>query len=124
MENISSQCLYVGNTVQDAIEVTLDGRYRTSFVLDSHNKLLGVISEGDLIRAFKNNIRTNSDVISIMNPNPFFVYSKISKVDFLKLWVTKGIESVPVLDQTGSLLFVQNLRETIVVDLNPDGTLI
>lgn len=103
--------LTVDNTVADAIEVTLLGTYRTSFILSSTGKLIGVVGEGDILNAYRKGVLLTSQVSVIMNKNPVFRDKLLTQDDFVEIWKSTGIESIPIVDSLGRVLEIQNLRD-------------
>ena len=98
-------------TIYESILATLDSKSRTSVVVDSEGKLVGIVSEGDLLRAYLKGFQLNTTIIDVMNPNPFFVNKALDKVELLELWRKTGIETVPVIDEERKLLTIQRLRD-------------
>jgi CBS domain-containing protein len=110
---MNNQIIYGEALLGEAIEIVLEGKFRTCVVVDSDKHIIGVLSEGDIVRAFKSGRLLRTPVSDVMNPNPFTFNSRVSTEELIKTWREKGIECVPVVDQSGLLLDILNLRELI-----------
>lgn len=61
------------DTIRAAVSLMDAASLRTVLVIDEDQKLLGVLTDGDLRRAFLSNVQMDSPVSEIMNKNPFTI---------------------------------------------------
>jgi predicted transcriptional regulator len=97
----------------EAIRQILNSNERTIFVLDNDKKLIGVISEGDVLRAINSGVLTTTHVINFMNPAPFFSYKLLHRNEFIQIYLDKGFQLVPIIDTDGRIIKIQSLREIL-----------
>ena len=101
------------SSIGDSIETILNGKARITFVVDDENRLIGVLSEGDLLRAYLKGFLLNTSISEIMNPNPFSSSFELGKDQIVQLWLSKGIDCVPILDQKGRIKSIQTIKEAL-----------
>ncbi len=99
------------DTINQAIEkISLNG-VRTVFVIDEKkSNLVGVISEGDIIRALVYKKKLESNVSSIMNKS-FLFLKKYDDKDAKKIFIQHQVCAIPVIDKNMKLLKVLTLEE-------------
>ena len=83
-------------------------------------KLLGIVTDGDIRRAYGSNINFNAPISKIMNEN--FIYYCIESEKFSNDSNTKKYNFYPVLDKRKNLLDVVK-REDIILKNNYDITI-
>ena len=83
----------------NALEIINKGGYQIALVIDSGNKLLGVITDSDIRKALINGHDLKSPVIDIMNSNPLVVSPKTSEAEAMNLMLSKHYFHVPVVDE-------------------------
>ena len=117
---MKTQMINLNAHLSEAIEVILEGRYRTCIVVDDQNKVVGVLSEGDILRSYKSGRMLQTVIKSLMNPNPIILYERVTLKELISIWVERGIESIPIVNKLGELESIQNLREDLNVQKNED----
>ena len=88
----------------DLCNKVMAAKYMTIFVLDQCGRMIGVITEGDVIAC-----RNMSSIVitDVMNSNPKFVEIKSSEQDAVKCFDEhKSIRAVPVIDCDGKLVSI------------------
>lgn len=90
--------IYPTSSLNDAIIVIDEGAYQVALVVDSDNKLVGIITDGDVRRAILKGLSLDTCVSSIMTDNPTFVREGVKKDDVVELMRKNSIHHVPVLD--------------------------
>jgi predicted transcriptional regulator len=111
--NLSAYTITLKSQLAEAVKQILNSNERTIFVLDSEKKLIGVISEGDVLRAINNGVLTTTHVINFMNPAPFFSYKLLDEREFIQIYIDKGFQLIPIIDTDGNLIKIQSLREIL-----------
>ncbi len=86
---------------------------RTLFVTDAENRLRGVVTEGDLVRAYENNYLPHAQIADIMNGAPIFAIKVLSTEEVVDLFLKFGVLLIPVIDEDGFLLGCQSIRKTL-----------
>ncbi len=80
------------------------------FVVDTNNKLLGSLTDGDLRRGFLKNLGFDDPILAFVQPNPFYITQGSftqNKIDELK---RKNLKIIPILNENGSVIDILNFR--------------
>jgi len=108
MEKISKFCVNDKNTIKEAISVIQENFSRCVVVLNDDKKVVGVFSEGDILRAILQNIDLYTPLKKVISPS--FLYLKERNMakayEFIKKY---GITLIPVIDDSF------NLKEVITI---------
>lgn len=91
MKNIEIMCGKDSNTIIETLDIINNNGYGTAFILNSNNKFIGLVTDGDIRRAILNGCSLNNSIKSIMNTNPIVVRPDISKSEVLNLMIKKKI---------------------------------
>jgi dTDP-glucose pyrophosphorylase len=83
----------------------------TLFVLNSKNKVVGVLTEGDIRRALLNNFSLEQPVKECMNKNFKYFNQKNYTTKYLKELQEKSLRFIPFLNGNGSLKKVVDLHK-------------
>lgn len=98
-------CLNVGDTVLQAIDRVEASRIQIAFVLDESERLVGVVTNGDIRRYLLDGGQTESSVCSCMNSSFRAARDGAAREELLKL-LDLGFNAIPLLDATGRLVNV------------------
>lgn len=98
MTEIRDYCVSDGQTIKDAINAIQGNLSRCVVVLNDNKKVIGIISEGDVLRALLNDIEIHTPLKKIVNPsfqylqerNMFKAYNLVKKY---------GITLIPIIDE-------------------------
>lgn len=96
--------------IEQAIEIIEFNSSRCVIVVNSAKKVLGILSEGDILRAILKGTSIKSPVKNIMNPSFKFLLEKEDKAKISSLF-KKGITLIPVLNQQNELIEVLNVLD-------------
>lgn len=98
--------------IEQAIEMIDFNSSRCVVVVNSTKKVLGILSEGDILRAILKGTSVKSPVKNIMNPS---FKSLLDKEDKIKMasFFKKGITLIPVINQQNELIEVLNVLDYI-----------
>lgn len=110
MHDVTKVSLLASETIRKALIVLQETSMRLVIVVDQEQRLLGVVSDGDIRRAILNNISLNSPVTEVMNPHPVYVKKGSSKEMIYKLFREKVINRIPVLDEEGRVIEILSLE--------------
>jgi CBS domain-containing protein len=101
-------------TLGDILRVVATGHERTAIVIDLEDRLHGVVSQGDLLKAIWNGASLSDPVDGIINPNPLLIVEGSDEEQTaLKFFVEYGALLIPVVDNYRKLLRIVNVREVI-----------
>lgn len=102
-------------TVGDLLRVIAVGHERTAIVVDDNNRLHGVVSQGDLLKALWNGASILDPANKVINPNPLMIVDGSNEIETaLNLFLEHGALMVPVVDQDRKLLRVINVRDAVM----------
>lgn len=69
--------------------------------------LIGVITDGDIRRAFLSNLTTNSKASEVMTKTPITIKKELSHMDAIELMKLKQIRHIPIVDEKN---FIQGIH--------------
>jgi len=91
------------NTLLEVMNIINDNAMKTCFVVDKHNILKGVVTDGDIRRAILNHNSLDCPVLKILNNE--FIYGKYndSNEDLINK-ISKGVKIIPIVNEHGQLV--------------------
>ncbi len=93
--------------IEQAIELIEMNSSRCVLVVNQSNKAIGIVSEGDILRAILKGVSIKSPVKHIMNPGFKYITSKVDEQ--LVALFKAGITLIPVLNNDHELVDVVEL---------------
>ena len=104
---IKTNCLIV-----EALEVLDKTAKRCLLVVDSKNKLIGTLTDGDIRRAILKGIHFNESIVKVYFRSPTaLTVNKYSKNEALKIMKEASLEFLPIVDKDNYLVDILNLRD-------------
>lgn len=103
--------LSITATVRDAIETIDSSGLLVALVVDEKDKLLGIVTDGDVRRAMLNGTSLDCSVEKIMNTKPYKIGPQDSPDNILKLFQKTHLRHLPVVDGQGHLIGLQLVDE-------------
>jgi len=93
--------------IESAIEMIEMNSSRCVIIVNSTNKIVGMISEGDILRAILKGTSIKSPVANIMNTS----FKYLMKIDDEKIlsYFKKGITLIPILSEQGEVTDVVDM---------------
>lgn len=101
------------NTIRGAMEVISANGREVVVVRDDHNKILGLVTDGDIRRGLLSGLTLESSVTLVMNQDFFSVDAGTDRAAVLDLMKARTFQHVPVLDRDRRLLAIHFLRDLI-----------
>jgi acetoin utilization protein AcuB len=96
--------LTVHHNFNDAANLINDRYFRHCVVVDSHSKIVGVISDRDILRALARNPNSRSKSLDqIMTSNPITVKRTTPIIDAVSKIVSRRINCLPVIEDDGTI---------------------
>ena len=99
--------------IKEAIVAINSGAAQVALVVDPHNKLLGLVTDGDVRRGIINNISLDDEVSSIMTKAPLVLAAGAKKAEILQLMREKFIHHVPLVDGNGCISGIEVLDDLL-----------
>jgi CBS domain-containing protein len=98
----------------ESLSVALDAIYnsneRTVFVISPEYRLEGVISEGDIVRAYRRGQIPSTPARDIMTSVPIYLSDQLDAVELCELFVKTGVLLIPIVNPKGVLVGSQSTR--------------
>jgi dTDP-glucose pyrophosphorylase len=91
-------------SISRAIKALNKNELRVCFVVNSKNKLIGSITDGDIRRALVKKISFNENVKKICNIRPLYLYK--NKTIHIKILKRKDITCIPIVDKKKNIVDV------------------
>lgn len=102
------------DSIQTCISKILDNGLRSLFVVDTTGKLLGSLTEGDLLRALQQSVSTQFSVAANWhNSNCFFVKEGSGHPDPIDVFLRLGHVAYPIVDQKNVVIGIATLRDRL-----------
>jgi D-glycero-alpha-D-manno-heptose-7-phosphate kinase len=98
-------CLSAGEAVLQAIDKLETSRIQIAFVLDDHDRLIGVVTNGDIRRHLLEGGSTEASVCDCMNKSFHAADASTSREELLK-HLDLGFNAIPLIDKQGTLVDV------------------
>ncbi|MBI3335393.1 MAG: aminotransferase class I/II-fold pyridoxal phosphate-dependent enzyme [Candidatus Portnoybacteria bacterium] len=111
------------HTIKEALECLNKSGLRCVLIVDSEQKLLGIVTDGDLRRAMLAKKKLSERVSSIMNKNPISAPAYTPSAQLLDIMVRHDVLQIPLLDREKKVKSLVSLSELKRIPLSsPDIT--
>ncbi len=104
------------STIKHALEIINKEALRVAVVVDEEQKLLGLVSDGDIRRGLLNDLMLTDPVTKVMNSKPITALKNNSKAHLVELMKEKQILSIPLLDEFGVIVGLETLHSALSKD--------
>ena len=102
--------------IQDALKVIDKEGMHAALVVLECNKLIGLVTDGDIRRGLINGIGLDDPVAKVMNTSPTSAEMTLSNEALKTIMQKKKILLLPIVDQNGRLVNVKTLHETLKIE--------
>lgn len=92
------------DSLRDALSIVNEEALRVAMVVDEQERLLGVVTDGDIRRAILADVSLSTAVAAVMNCNPVTSPMNCSRNEVLAEMKTRSILSIPVVAEDGRLV--------------------
>ena len=118
--NYKDVVIGINDSVKHALEV-LDARaLRIALICDESDKLLGVVTDGDIRRGILNGVTLTDTVEQVMHRSPVTITKDVSRRQAAALMQAKNILAIPVVEN-GYLIGLETLQKFKSASLNSSG---
>lgn len=97
-------------TINEVIKTFENNKERVAIVLNDENKVIGVISQGDIISALQKNIDLYSKISQIINTSFFYLNEKDLNAAY-KIFKEKQISLLPIVDNNFKILDLITIKD-------------
>ena len=113
MKNIKNIKLNTNSTIKEALQIIDGGAMQIAVIVDENDKLLGTLTDGDIRRGLLKGLDLDSSIASIIFKTPTIAKISDTKEDILKLALSKKLHQIPIVDDNGRILGIQEIEELI-----------
>ncbi|EKP0313040.1 nucleotidyltransferase family protein [Aeromonas veronii] len=100
------------DSIRSALDVINEEALRVALIVDKEDRLVGVVTDGDIRRAILAQMDLNSPISQVMNRTPVTANQMQSRSDILVLMKQHSILSVPIVDAQNRLLGLETWEKT------------
>ena len=111
-------------SLRQTIEAITEGNLQIALVVDSENKLLGTVTDGDIRKAILAGKDLNITAGEAMRSQPVTSASKTPRATILKLMREKRIHQMPLVDDQGRVVDVLTVDDMIGAAHKPNAVVI
>ena len=97
------------STIREALEVINREALKIALVVDNEQRLLGVITDGDIRRGLLNSLDLQAQASQVMNTVPVVADAEMPSRELNRMMVTAGITAIPVV-QDGKVVGLKTLQ--------------
>jgi dTDP-glucose pyrophosphorylase len=113
MKNIQNIKLTIDATIKESLQIIDGGAMQIALIVDENDKLLGTLTDGDIRRGLLKGLDLNSSIESIIFTTPTIAKISDTKEEILKLALSKKLHQIPIVDNDGKILGIQEIEELI-----------
>jgi len=113
MKTYKDILLNPNSTIKEALKIIDSGAMRIALVVDTNDKLVGTLSDGDIRRGLLNNLSLTDTIESIIFKTPTVCTISDSKEKILEIAVTKKIYQIPIVDHNGKVVGIEEVDELL-----------
>ena len=93
-------------SIRDAIQAIDRGALQAAFVVDEANRLLGLVTDGDIRRGILRGVGLEESVRLVMNASPIIASAGASSEDVLALMRRKSLRHIPIVNEAREIVDV------------------
>ena len=124
MSNWRDALVSSSTSLRQTIEAITEGSLQIALVVDSENKLLGTVTDGDIRKAILAGKDLNITAGEAMRSQPITSASKTPRLAILKLMREKRIHQMPLVDDQGRVVDVLTVDDMIGAAQKPNAVVI
>lgn len=109
VQELEKYCIRESATMKDAIATIQNSDDRCAVIVNDIGKVVGVFSEGDVLRAILSGIDVHTPLRGLIKPS--FRYLKSRDLDAARQLIVFGLPLIPVLDDGHRLQSVITVRD-------------
>ena len=124
MSNWRDALVSSSTSLRQTIEAITNGNLQIALVVDSENKLLGTVTDGDIRKAILAGKDLSISAADAMRKEPITSNAKTPRPAILKLMREKRIHQMPLLDEHGRVVDVLTVDDLIGAHQKPNAVVI
>ena len=112
MLNLNNFVVPLDSTLLESANIINESKTRACVVVENDFKVVGILSEGDILRAILNDVSLKSDIKSLINSNFYFINkNEMNTKKIEELFQIKNVTLIPIIDENMRLVNVLTLNE-------------
>lgn len=113
MKNIQNIKLTINATIKEALKIIDEAALQIALVVDNDDKLIGTLTDGDIRRGLLKGLDLNNSIETIIFRTPTVATISDTKEDILKIALAKKLHQIPIVDDAGKILGIQEIEELV-----------
>ncbi|ABB43877.1 Nucleotidyl transferase [Sulfurimonas denitrificans DSM 1251] len=113
MKRINNIKLKPTSTIKEALIIIDSGAMQIALIVDENDRLLGTLTDGDIRRGLLKGLDLNSSIESVIFKTPTVAKISDTKEEILKIALTKKLHQIPIVDEDGKIIGIQDIEELI-----------
>jgi dTDP-glucose pyrophosphorylase len=109
MKKFENLLINNNSTIKEALKIIDSGAMRIALVVDSENKLLGTLSDGDIRRGLLKNLSLDDTIENLYSKNPTIASTNDSNERIIQKAISKQVYQIPIVDDECRLIDIVNL---------------
>lgn len=110
---MSFPCVSSWSSVAEAIDILQHDSDRGVIVVDAEDRVVGILTEGDIVRAIRRGVLSESLVSQVITGTVMVAMSDLSDEELAIEFINCGTLLVPVVDTDRRLVHVQRTRPAV-----------
>lgn len=111
MKHWQSSLVFPKATIEHAISVIDKSGLKMALVIDQEQKLLGIVTDGDIRRAILRHLPLTTPVSIVMQSSPITLLANRTDINPIKLMNLHAIEQLPLVNSDGILVGLYTLSD-------------
>ncbi len=107
-------------TIRETLEVIDEGAVQIAIVVNEHDQLEGVATDGDIRRGILDDLDLDAPVASIMNEDPITARPQEDRQSLIDTMQARRIHQVPLVDYQGQVVGIEVLDDLLETEARPN----
>ncbi|MCS3638169.1 nucleotidyltransferase family protein [Salinibacter ruber] len=107
-------------TIRETLEVIDEGAVQIAIVVNEHDQLEGVATDGDIRRGILDDLDLDAPVASIMNEDPITARPQEDRQSLIDTMQARRIHQVPLVDHQGQVVGIEVLDDLLEPEARPN----
>jgi len=113
MKNWQSIILPPSATIRETMRSLDNGSLRISLITDRENKLLGIVTDGDIRRALLREANMDDPISQVMNIQPITASNLSTREQRLQLMNKNDLIAIPLVDENNRVIGLETLHQAM-----------
>jgi CBS-domain-containing membrane protein len=100
-------------TIEDLVRKVALGHERTLFIVNEQERLIGVVTQGDILRAIWHGAEMQSSAVVCINYNPITMKKEDPLHNAIDIFSSTGALVIPIVDENRNIINLVNVRELL-----------